>query len=220
VTSEIVQHALVAMLRAEILAGRYGAGVRLVEKYLASHHSVSRETVRATVQELVRRGLLERERYHAPMVPPADRDEIIDLISLRMRIEPLLVARFVERATAAQMAQFDTAQREFDQALEIGDPIVVDYACQAFYDILIKGAASWALGSAVERENARLTLFRSQLLGWEFELARLRESAAHRRIIGPWMRRRDAKTAYRVCERHMVEDAAWTVRELDRMVAA
>jgi len=211
---------LAGRIRAEIVAGMHEPGGLLVETRIAEERSASRASVRDALQRLARIGLIEHASYQAARIIEGRDDDLVELLHVRSWIEPRLVGRFVERADAQQMNAFVAAQRTVDDALEQGDPVAIDEASQEFYRVLTSGARSWVLAAAVERETAQLRLVRAQLLGWTFELDRLRGWTPSRRIIEPWMRRRDARAAYRICQRDMVEDAARTLRELRRRRAA
>ncbi len=207
---------LAGRIRAEIVAGMHEPGGLLVETRVAEERSASRASVRAALQRLERIGLVQHDSYQAARIAEPSEGDLVELLRVRSGIEPRLVARFVERADAAEMNAFAAAQRTVDAALERGDRVAIDEASQEFYRVLTSGARSWALAAAVEQETAQLRVARTRLLGWTFELDRLRGWTPNRRIIEPWMRRRDAWAAYRICQRDMVEDAARTLRELRR----
>jgi DNA-binding GntR family transcriptional regulator len=215
-----LSEALVARLRAEILSGAHAPGDQLSEEQIAREHDVSRETVRASLQELVRIGIVDREPYCAATVARPDPRDLEDLLDVRVALEPLLVGRFVQRATDAQLADFERAQARFDLAITQGDPLVIVRRRSAFYEALTEGAGSWALASTIERESARLTLLRTQLLGWPFEFERLRAGTLYRRNIWPMIKRRDAEGAFRACARHLREDSALTIRMARTRTAA
>lgn len=215
-----LSEALVARLRAEILTGRRAPGQPLSEEHIAREHDVSRETVRASLQELTRLGIVEREPYCPASVARPDVRDLEDLIDVRIALEPLLVGRFVQRATDDQLAGFDRVQRRFDLAIAQGDPMTIVRRRSAFYEALTEGAGSWALSSTIERESARLTLLRTQVLGWPFELERLAAGTMHRRNIWPMMSRRDVDGSMRTCTRHLHEDGALTIRMVRARSAA
>ena len=83
--------AVVASLRARILDGEIEPGVRLPELELAMEFGVARPTVRAAIQTLCHEGLLVRERNRSAHIPVLTRDEILDLFSVRIPLECLVV---------------------------------------------------------------------------------------------------------------------------------
>ena len=92
--------AVVASLRARILDGKIQPGVRLPEVELAMEFGVARPTVRATIQTLCHEGLLVRERNRSAHIPVLTRDDILDLFSVRIPLECLVVREVLERGAS------------------------------------------------------------------------------------------------------------------------
>jgi DNA-binding GntR family transcriptional regulator len=97
--------AVVASLRARILDGKIEPGVRLPEVELAMEFGVARPTVRATIQTLCHEGLLVRERNRSAHVPVLTRDDILDLFSVRIPLECLVVRAVLERGASLTPAR-------------------------------------------------------------------------------------------------------------------
>ena len=89
--------AVVVSLRARILDGKIEPGVRLPELDLAAEFGVARPTVRAAIQTLCHEGLLVREPNRSAHIPVLTRDEILDLFSVRIPLECLVVRAVLER---------------------------------------------------------------------------------------------------------------------------
>src|SRR3954464_425695 len=89
--------AAVVSLRARILDGKIEPGVRLPELELAAEFGVARPTVRAAIQQLCHEGLLVREPNRSAHIPVLTRDEILDLFSVRIPLECLVVRAVMER---------------------------------------------------------------------------------------------------------------------------
>ena len=83
--------AVVVSLRARILDGKIDPGVRLPELELAAEFGVARPTVRAAIQTLCHEGLLVREPNRSAHIPVLTPDEILDLFSVRIPLECLVV---------------------------------------------------------------------------------------------------------------------------------
>jgi DNA-binding GntR family transcriptional regulator len=97
--------AVVASLRARILDGKIVPGVRLPESELALEFGVARPTVRAAIQTLCHEGLLVRERNRSAHVPVLSRDDILDLFSVRIPLECLVVRAVLERGASLTLAR-------------------------------------------------------------------------------------------------------------------
>ena len=97
--------AVVASLRARILDGKIEPGVRLPEVELAMEFGVARPTVRAAIQTLCHEGLLVRERNRSAYIPVLTRDDILDLFSVRIPLECLVVRAVLERGASLAPAR-------------------------------------------------------------------------------------------------------------------
>ena len=97
--------AVVASLRARILDGDIEPGVRLPEQELAMEFGVARPTVRAAIQTLCHEGLLVRERNRSAHIPVLTPDEILDLFSVRIPLECLVVRQVLERGAPLTLAR-------------------------------------------------------------------------------------------------------------------
>ena len=146
--------AVVASLRARILDGEIEPGVRLPEQDLAMEFGVARPTVRAAIQTLCHEGLLVRERNRSAHIPVLTRDEyipvlpdeILDLFSVRIPLECLVVRQVLERGAPLTPAREAMAVME---ALpdDAGWSQVVA-ADAAFHRSLVTAVGSPRLGDA------------------------------------------------------------------------
>jgi DNA-binding GntR family transcriptional regulator len=89
--------AVAATLRARIFDGAILPGARLPEVELAADMGVARPTVRAAIQTLCHEGLLQRERNRSAFVPELTDDDVLDLFSVRIPLECLIVREVLER---------------------------------------------------------------------------------------------------------------------------
>jgi DNA-binding GntR family transcriptional regulator len=89
--------AVAASLRERIFDGAIEPGARLPELELAADFGVARPTVRAAIQTLCHEGLLKRERNRSAFVPKLTLDDVLDLFSVRIPLECLIVREVLER---------------------------------------------------------------------------------------------------------------------------
>ncbi|MDN5854565.1 MAG: GntR family transcriptional regulator [Actinomycetia bacterium] len=89
--------AIAASLRERIFDGRIVPGERLPELELATSFGVARPTVRAAIQALCHEGLLQRGRNRSAVVPALTREDVLDLFSVRIPLECLIVRKVLER---------------------------------------------------------------------------------------------------------------------------
>jgi DNA-binding GntR family transcriptional regulator len=89
--------AVAASLRERIFDGAIEPGARLPELELAADFGVARPTVRAAIQTLCHEGLLQRERNRSAFVPKLGQEDVLDLFSVRIPLECLIVREVLER---------------------------------------------------------------------------------------------------------------------------
>ena len=89
--------AVAATLRERIFDGAIAPGARLPELELAADMGVARPTVRAAIQTLCHEGLLQRERNRSAYVPKLTEHDVLDLFSVRIPLECLIVRELLER---------------------------------------------------------------------------------------------------------------------------
>ncbi len=111
--------AIAARLRQAILDGRYADGERLpAERDLAQHFEASRSTVREALRRLEESHLVTRRIgsgtfvNHRPAIDPSDIAEMtspIELIEVRLAIEPQMARLVVVNATARDLERMGEA---------------------------------------------------------------------------------------------------------------
>lgn len=100
---------VLVQLRESIMRGRFASGARLEEKTLAEQLGVSRTPVRIAMQSLAQEGLLVYNPHRGFQVRAFTRQEVIDAIDVRGRLEAfaceLLAGRGVPAALEAEVDQ-------------------------------------------------------------------------------------------------------------------
>jgi len=154
--------AVVAALRAGILAGELAPASAVTEALVSDRFDVARPTARIAIDRLVADGLLVREPHHAARVRRLDRADIADLFAARAAIEAAAVELLAASAEVPGIA------RDAHAALEALDA-EASYAAAdiAFHRSLVQGSPS-----------TRLPKLHDLLMG-EIELA-IAQVEAHR----------------------------------------
>jgi len=205
----------VRLLGEDIIDGRYAAGEPLIEGELVDRYAVSRTTVRAALLVLDARGFITAAAGRRARVADLSDDEAVALYRLRNTLEPMLIARFTERASARQIDDLDRAMGRFsDTARRSEDIRRIHRARDDFYEVLFEGAESRALEHAVRNEYAGLAVYRRSRLTREQELIRIRRSAASVRRVVPTISRREPTAASRFSALRLSEDGEATLRAL------
>ena len=89
--------AVAATLRERIFDGAIVPGARLPELELAADMGVGRPPGGAALHTLCHEGLLQRERNRSAYVPELGEDDVLDLFSVRIPLECLVVREILER---------------------------------------------------------------------------------------------------------------------------
>ncbi|MET4639187.1 GntR family transcriptional regulator [Mycetocola sp. 2940] len=122
-TSQLIQApsrtGLVAeALRRAILTGELAAGQPLVETDLARRFGISKTPVREALKTLVGAGLVTMSEYKGATVRVVDETMANNVFDVRTLLEPVAVARTVERGFDVELAQsaLDRASAATDEA--------------------------------------------------------------------------------------------------------
>jgi DNA-binding GntR family transcriptional regulator len=96
-------------IRQKLLVGDIAAGQRLSEVSLAKEIGVSRTPVREAVSQLASEGFIDRDPSVGVFVKQVSRAELMELLNLRVLLEPYAAGRAAKRATDEQLAQLGEA---------------------------------------------------------------------------------------------------------------
>jgi DNA-binding GntR family transcriptional regulator len=133
---------VVEALRRSILTGELPAGQPLVETELARRFGISKTPVREALKTLVGAGLVTMSEYKGATVRVVDEEMARSVFDVRSLLEPVAVARTIERGFDVELAQEaldrasssvdeaerSLANRDFHQLLysNCGNPVLVD----------------------------------------------------------------------------------------------
>ncbi|CAN5319609.1 GntR family transcriptional regulator [soil metagenome] len=192
---------VIAALRQAILDFHLKPGQRLVERELIEQLGVSRTTIREALRELTSEGLVTVVPQKGAVVSTPTLEDAIDLYEVRGALESLVVQRFVERATEAQVDRLEAAVERFhDASIRTADIRQILAAKDLFYVVLIEGAASSALQQLLEGIQARVQVLRATSLSEE---GRTFAAVRELRAVVAAIRARDAELAARLTAEHI-----------------
>lgn len=115
--------ALTEELTTEIYQGLYSSGAPLRQAQLAERFKVSRTPIREALHRLVAMGLASFEPNLGFRVRTVPRDEYLEAMQIRARLEGLAAERAVERVTCAQLLRLQALAEEIER---IGDRLSSD----------------------------------------------------------------------------------------------
>jgi len=122
---------VVEALRRAILTGELPAGQALVEADLARRFGISKTPVREALKTLVGAGLVTMSEYRGATVRKVDENMANNVFDVRTLLEPVAVARTVERGLDIELAQ-----RALDRASAATDEAERSLANRDFHQVL------------------------------------------------------------------------------------
>jgi len=202
-------HQLAAPLRAQVLKALRDAilnydlkpGQKLVERELMENLGVSRTTIREALRELTSEGLVTVFPHRGSFVSKPSLEDASDLYEVRAILESVVVSRFVDRATNAEIKQLGETVTELERISKDSDDIrEILRAKDEFYAVLVQGARSPALKQILEGIQARVQILRATSLS---KPGRPKETIKELRAIVAAIKKRDAETAAKLCSDHV-----------------
>lgn len=108
-------------VRDAIMGGDLVPGQRLVEADLMAQYAVPRAAVRTALGTLAVEGLVEREPNRGARVRAVGIDEVIEIVELRLGIEPLIARRAAERLDDTGAERLAEVRSGLERSLAEGD---------------------------------------------------------------------------------------------------
>jgi DNA-binding GntR family transcriptional regulator len=161
---------VVEALRRSILTGELPAGQALVETELARRFGISKTPVREALKTLVGAGLVTMSEYKGATVRVVDEEMARSVFDVRTLLEPVAVARTVERGL-----DLDLAQDALDRASSAKDEAERSLANRDFHQLLYSNCGNPVLMNMLDglREQTALISVNAwiQQPSWETEAA-------------------------------------------------
>lgn len=206
--------AIATRLREAILGGRYAHGERLpAERELTEHFGAARGTVREALRRLDEMGLVTRRMGSGTFVNhragPGEDDiaeltSPIELIDVRLAIEPDVARMAVANATARDLERLEAALIECEAAN--GDREAFSQADERFHRALVEATRNplmiWLYGKINDvRGHTQWNAMKGKILTG----ARIGEYNAQHRKLFEAVRSRDMDAAVETIENHLGE---------------
>ncbi len=156
---------IVAALEQDIIFGFFLPKQRLYEDEMILRFSAKRHVVRAALQELERKGIVERKPSRGAVVRYFSREEVDSLYELRRILHEAATKRLRIPADPDWLAELKAAQRAHAAAVaerNLGNVFVTN---TAFHRKLFEGTGNPYLCEAIELSNAKTHGIRSHGLG-------------------------------------------------------
>lgn len=191
------------VLRRAIIERRLAPGERLIERELVERLGVSRTTIREVLRQLTAEGLVESIPQRGAVVAMPSEDEAAEIYEVRAALESLVARRFVEHASAAQVAALLAAFDDVAGTMAAGDEADITALLAGkdrFYDVLMQGSGNGAAQEILASLRARTGALRAASAR---RPGRVLESLTEIAALVRAVERRDAAGAADAAERHV-----------------
>jgi DNA-binding GntR family transcriptional regulator len=197
-----LSHQVANSLRADIVSGSLQPGTRLKTEELASRYNVSANPVREALWRLQGEGFVVANPNQGARVRAVDDDFVRNIFEIRETLEPMIVRRFCQRVTDADIVRLRAAADEFQRVAGQKAPSFdeLDAANRAFHTVIISGEVNLQALEVMERYASLINATRARL---PISPARLRERAGHHLDIGAAIASGNVEEAVRVAVIHI-----------------
>ncbi len=190
-------------LKNDLIAGKLRPGEFLQEKKLAERFGVSKTPTREALAELVKDGFIQLIPRKGYWVTPVDPQDVKDKIELRVILEGAAVELAANRISAAELEALEGLI--LPQPPD-GGPVVdreqleaYSHANNEFHRMVASASGNLSLAKAITKVLEELT----RLILLYYSLPSIEETAHDHLELIEALRRRDAKRARTLIERHL-----------------
>ena len=157
----------VTRLRKMIMVGELRPGQKLIEADLCRDLSISRASIREALRIMEKERLIELIPNRGPFVAKLGWKEIEDIHDVWAMLTSEAVYRFVERASAQDLASIEAAVTELQEALEGDNPLEQLAATNCMFGAILDHCGNQVLVDIVYSLVSRLNFLRAQALRYE-----------------------------------------------------
>ncbi|MBK5207319.1 MAG: GntR family transcriptional regulator [Polaromonas sp.] len=201
------------MLRAAIANGHFLPGQRLVERELCASLEISRPLLREALRQLEAEGLIRPVPPRGLEVSRISVEDARNIYAIRLALEGVAVAGFVNFAPEAQRLELDAAVKAVENAARDQDRAQVHASKNRFYEIILGNCGNPLLSEFLSLLHNRIQLLRGTSLS---EPNRLPNTVKEIQAIHRAIRNNDAALAQQVCNEHIENAGHVTVQALER----
>ncbi|MCJ2127095.1 GntR family transcriptional regulator [Methylobacterium sp. J-077] len=135
-----VAAAVAESLRQRILTGEFPAGTQLRQDALADEFGISRIPIREALLQLEATGLIKIMPHRGAVVSGLSVEEVEDIFTLRVQLEPELLALSAQRFSAQDIQDLHGLTEEYSAALKSGEILRWGELNQRFHLDLLRHA--------------------------------------------------------------------------------
>lgn len=135
-------------LKEEILAGKYGPGVRIRQEDIAEQFSASRSPVREALRILEADGLVNLVAHTGAWIADLSLQECEEMYQLRERIEPLMIRLSIPHLNEETLDQLLALTKSMEKNTDVETFLALD---REFHLLTYSGADTLLVGDMVNR---------------------------------------------------------------------
>lgn len=151
-------------IKEAIIKGHFKPGEKLVEQTLAQEMGVSRTPVREAIRRLEAEGFVVSIPRKGVVVSRADKEEIVQLYSIRAELEGLAARWAIENADEDDIRKLDEAISRMEETAASGDLDGVVQSNALFHDAIAQASKSRILCTLLKTLQDNIQRFRFQSL--------------------------------------------------------
>lgn len=204
-------------LRQRIIDGEFQEGESLNQVTIAREYAISRIPLREAMRQLEAEGLLVFEPGKGAVVSSLSLNEVREVIDLRAKIEPDLLAKSIPLLTSADLEQTNGILDEYENAFKRGDIATWGEFNWRFHSTLYAPSAcriTMGILQNLHHLNERYARIQISVTHWE-----QRAKREHRAILAA-CRTRQVRAATSLLRKHIVAAGEALVLLLEQQRAA
>ena len=187
-------------LEEEILSGKLEKGTALGEVALSKRMGASRTPVRGALHRLSEEGLIEIIPNKGAVVVGVNRDDLIDIYKIRMRLEGLASASAAERMSKEELSRLRSSVSLAEFYIKARDTENIKELDTEFHRIIYKESGNRLLCKILSELHRNIHIYRKLSLSVP---ERLKKSVEEHREILNAIEKGDADTADALTFRHI-----------------
>ena len=187
-------------LQAEIILGAVFPRERMLEDDIMGRLGTTRHAARSALEELQRRGFVQREANRGARVRSYSRQEVEDLFELQEMLEALAIRRLPLPVADEIQKRLEAVESQQENARRNPDPLELSRCNRAFHGILFEGCGNARLAEAIATNALMIDPIRMRR---NPDAAWRSEAASHHRQIIDALRDGDRKLLLRLCREHL-----------------
>jgi len=187
-------------IKEAIIKGHFKPGEKLVEQTLAQEMGVSRTPVREAIRRLEAEGFVVSIPRKGVVVSRADKEEIVQLYSIRAELEGLAARWAIENADEDDIRKLDEAISRMEETAASGDLDGVVQSNALFHDAIAQASKSRILCTLLKTLQDNIQRFRFQSL--HLPGRPVAALAEHKEIVAA-IKEKKAEEADRLLKEHL-----------------